>query len=218
MSVNQSFNTAHDSSPEEQLRASLTTSEMDVLEALEDQPGYVLSKEKIREAAAIPVDLGETIVNVHICNINKKGRLPLGYDPVENRRGHGFIAMTAPWPSPEKHERFDLYGGAYIDRRNYDIVNGDNVVSLTPAEWILAERLFAHPGQISSQQRLRKMFEEKSGKKLTPNSVELSQIFKLRNKLKQVGLNRGIVETVWGQGWRANLEPFRKRDLVARPQ
>ncbi len=201
--LNAVFETAHLSPEEIRFKSSLTTRGMDVLETLEERPGYVLSKREIMDGACFPLSWDESYVDNSIRRINEKAaRSGLGYTPIEGYTGHGYMAITIPQPEPKNNEKIHITKDLYIDKRNYSLSLGKNRVKLSKGEYYIAVSLFENPHRVLTEDKLIEHFKT-ANRSPTHSAVE-SEIKRFRKTLVKCDLPKNLVATVYGIGWYAD--------------
>ena len=92
------------------------------------------------------------------------------------------------------------YEKLQLDPSTGQVTYGDNLISLTPKEYLILEYFLRHPRQILSRSaildRLWK-FDNSSGE-----GAVKTHITNLRQKLKTAGSKHNLIETVYGIGYR----------------
>jgi DNA-binding response OmpR family regulator len=94
-------------------------------------------------------------------------------------------------------------GTLEIDSRRHEVRMGGQPIHLTPTEFSLLQILAAHPERAYRRETL---LQQVWGEQVhvTTRTVDV-HVSKLRHKLCSLGGNAGLVETVWGIGYRLRL-------------
>lgn len=175
----------------------LTSQEGRVLSVLANNPGHILSKRQIMDAAKFSLETTKSSLIVYISKLNKKLSKLGETKPINAVKGLGFILEFDPMPKPEEHEKITLYNDIYLDLRNGRLTSDTDMVQLTKSEFILLETLARNPNRAFERSYLETKLTEDSDKDtFTVEYIRMG----LSKKLKAIGVPDGLIKNEHGMG------------------
>lgn len=102
--------------------------------------------------------------------------------------------------SPETKLPTLSYGNLQLDPSTASVTYGDNLLSLTPKEYLILEYFLRHPRQILTRSAILNQLWEFDNSSM--EGTVKTHITNLRRKLKAAGGSGSEIETVYGLGYR----------------
>ncbi|QIR40539.1 response regulator transcription factor [Tolypothrix sp. PCC 7910] len=102
--------------------------------------------------------------------------------------------------SPEIRPSILIHGDLQLDPASQQVTYAENILSLTPKEYMILEYFLRHPNQVVTRSAIFDKlweFDKTSGE----GSIK-THITNLRNKLKAAGSSEDLIENVYGIGYR----------------
>ena len=105
----------------------------------------------------------------------------------------------------ELKPRVLIYEGLQLNPSTGEVTYNDNLLTLTPKEYLILEYFLRHPRQILTRSAiLDKLWEFD---KLSGEGTIKTHITNLRSKLRAAGSENNLIETVYGIGYRLGSLP-----------
>lgn len=92
------------------------------------------------------------------------------------------------------------YGDLKLDPSTAEVTYGDNLLSLTPKEYLILEYFLRHPRQVLTRSAILEQLWEFSNSSM--EGTVKTHITNLRRKIKEAGGSGSEIETVYGIGYR----------------
>lgn len=92
------------------------------------------------------------------------------------------------------------YGDLKLDPSTAEVTYGDNLLSLTPKEYLILEYFLRHPRQVLTRSAILEQLWEFENSSM--EGTVKTHITNLRRKLKEAGGSGSEIETVYGIGYR----------------
>ncbi|BAY63598.1 two component transcriptional regulator (plasmid) [Nostoc linckia NIES-25] len=102
--------------------------------------------------------------------------------------------------SPQIRPSILIHGDLQLDPASQQVIYAENILSLTPKEYMILEYFLRHPNQVVTRSAIFDKlwdFDKSSGE----GSIK-THITNLRNKLKAAGSAIDLIENVYGLGYR----------------
>ncbi|KHF40000.1 response regulator transcription factor [Halalkalibacter okhensis] len=164
--------------------------------------GYDVLRRLEQEDSAIPVilltALGETDDVVKGLNLGADDYITKPFEPSELKARVQSVLRRFEKANP-KERVTELYGITLHEHEKVFTI-GNQTVGLTRKEYQIFLRLFSHPGQVFTRDQLLEL--EWDGQLDRYDRNIDTHIKNIREKLKNAGLEKRIVETVWGVGYK----------------
>ncbi|MGG6292834.1 response regulator [Leptolyngbya sp. AN02str] len=117
--------------------------------------------------------------------------------------------------TPDANSTVLSWGDLALDPTSAKVTFGARLVALTPKEYSLLELLLRNPHRIFSRSTIIDRLWTIDD---SPSENAVTNLIKdLRRKLKAVGLQSDLVETVYGLGYRLNTVPSAPADAAIKP-
>jgi two-component system response regulator ResD len=99
----------------------------------------------------------------------------------------------------------NLHGITLNENQKLFMIDGQ-IVGLTRKEYQILLRLFSNPGQVFTRDQLLELEWDDLGERYDRNID--THIKNIREKLKNAGLEKRIIETVWGVGYKLSQPEY----------
>ncbi|MCL7748402.1 response regulator transcription factor [Halalkalibacter alkaliphilus] len=164
--------------------------------------GYEVLQHIEKEQAALPVilltALGETEDVVKGLNLGADDYITKPFEPSELKaRVQSVLRRFQKANTREKVT--NLYGITLNENQKLFMIDGQ-IVGLTRKEYQIFLRLFSNPGQVFTRDQLLELEWDDLGERYDRNID--THIKNIREKIKNAGLEKRIIETVWGVGYK----------------
>ncbi|TMW73922.1 response regulator transcription factor [Alteribacter natronophilus] len=169
--------------------------------------GFEVLEQLEKEGSPVPVvilsALGETEEVVRGLNAGAYDYVTKPFEPQELlARVQSVIRRTN---QPKVSKKRKVNGGIVLDTEDMMVLYRERPVPLTKKEFHLFARLFLNPGRVYTREQLLYLEWDDLDERDYRN-VD-AHIKNVREKLKSAGVERKVIETVWGIGYRIPVEP-----------
>ena len=154
---------------------------------------------QIRESSQIPIIImtalsDKSLVSQYLLEgANDYIVKPFNLDEV-----HARIAVQLRQLEPTRDSLH--FGKLFLDRNRFEVQNGSKSVRLSKKEFLILEKLIAHPQKIYTKEEL---YEQVWGEMyITSDNTLNTHLSKLRKKLAEIDPSQDYIETIWGLGIR----------------
>lgn len=106
--------------------------------------------------------------------------------------------------SPEARQPILIHGKLQLDPATCNVTYGDELLSLTPKEYMILECFLRNPNQILTRSLILNNLWEFD--KLSGEETIKTHITNLRKKLRLAGSSDDLIETVYGIGYRLQIK------------
>jgi two-component system response regulator ResD len=158
----------------------------------------ILNKRNISVPVIILSAIGETDPIVEGLNLGAYDYITKPFEPKELVARVNAVLRRIQ-PLVEKTNIRSMYG-LILDQLNHTVTYNQKVITFTKKEYQIFSRLFSQPGRVYTRELIFSLEWEDSDDKDYRN-VD-AHIKNIREKLKQAGVERTVIETVWGVGYR----------------
>ncbi|WP_332628844.1 response regulator transcription factor [Halalkalibacter flavus] len=170
--------------------------------------GYEVLQNIEKEHAALPVilltALGETEDVVKGLSLGADDYITKPFEPSELKaRVQSVLRRFQKANTREKVT--NLHGITLNENQKLFMIDGQ-IVGLTRKEYQILLRLFSNPGQVFTRDQLLELEWDDLGERYDRNID--THIKNIREKLKDTGLEKRIIETVWGVGYKLSQPEY----------